>query len=74
MLITDEFNAAYEYNMTDRESDESIIINKPESAELILTERNPAQKFIYDADYVSHINSVRHPYESGIMARKVTEF
>ncbi len=74
MLIIDEFNVAYEYDLMDRELGESIIINKPENMELVLTGRNPAQKFIDAADYVSQINPVKHPYESGVMARKGIEY
>lgn len=74
MLIIDEFNAAYEYDLMDREIGDRIVMNKPESVELVLTGRNPAEKFIEAADYVSQINCIKHPYESGITARKGIEF
>lgn len=74
MLIIDEFNAAYEYDLMDREIGDRIVMNKPESVELVLTGRNPSEKFIEAADYVSQINCIKHPYESGITARKGIEF
>lgn len=74
MLVIDEFNAAYEYNLLDRELADRIVLQKPERTELILTGRNPQMKFIEIADYVSEINAVRHPYQSGIKARKGIEY
>lgn len=74
LLIIDEFNAAYEYELIDRELGERIVLHKPEKVELVITGRNPAQKFIDAADYVSEINPVKHPYECGIKARKGIEF
>ena len=74
MLIIDEFNAAYEYNLLDRELAERIFFEKPEITELVLTGRNPAEKFIENADYVSEIKALKHPYRNGVRARKGIEF
>ena len=51
-----------------------FIINKPERLELIITGRNPVEKFMEKADYVSCIKAVKHPYEKGINARKGIEY
>ncbi len=74
MLIIDEFNAAYEYGYIDKELADRVVLGKPENVELIITGRNPAQKFIDAADYVSEIRAVKHPYQKGINARKGIEF
>ncbi len=74
MLIMDEFNAAYNYGLVDKETAENFIINKPEHLELIITGRNPDKKFVKRADYVSCISAVKHPYEKGIIARKGIEY
>lgn len=42
--------------------------------ELILTGRNPHQKLINCADYITQMNAQRHPYEQGIGARRGIEF
>ncbi|MDE5834695.1 MAG: cob(I)yrinic acid a,c-diamide adenosyltransferase, partial [Ruminococcus sp.] len=42
--------------------------------EIILTGRNPSEIFLENADYISEINSVKHPYEKGISARKGIEY
>lgn len=74
MLIIDEFNAAYEYDLLDREIADRIVFQKPENIELVLTGRNPQEKFVQAADYVSEIMPVKHPYTTGVQARKGIEF
>lgn len=74
MLIIDEFNAAYEYGLLDKELADRLILNKPKPLELVLTGRNPDEKFVAAADYVSEINALKHPYKSGVSARKGIEF
>lgn len=39
-----------------------------------ITGRDPAEKFVQAADYVSEINCVKHPYKKGVNARKGIEF
>lgn len=74
MLIIDEFNAAYEYGYLDRRLADRIVLQKPEALELVLTGRDPQQKFIDAADYVSEIKAVKHPFDKGITARKGIEY
>ena len=74
MLIIDEFNAAYDYNLLDRKSAEEFLLNKDFPAEIVITGRNPAEIFVNAADYVSEIKCVKHPFEKGISARKGIEF
>ncbi len=74
MLIVDEFNAAYRNGLLDRAEAEKFFTEKPGSAELVLTGRDPAEIFVGSADYVSEIKCVKHPYEKGINARRGIEF
>lgn len=74
MLVLDELCAAYEYNVIDRDMVDNLIINKPEKLEVIITGRNPAQIFVENADYITEMKLIRHPYEKGIEARKGIEF
>ncbi len=74
MIIIDEFFAAYNYGLVDRELAEHLVLNKEKNCELILTGRDPSEKFITAADYVSEINAVKHPYKNGISARKGIEY
>lgn len=74
MLIIDEFFPAYEKNLIDKNTAEKIVFEKEKNCELVLTGRNPAEKFLAAADYISEIKAVKHPYEKGISARKGIEF
>lgn len=74
MLVLDEFNAAYEYHLLNRELAQRVVLQKPEQTELILTGRNPLPIFIEAADYVSEIKAVKHPWQKGVSARKGIEY
>jgi cob(I)alamin adenosyltransferase len=51
-----------------------LIKSKPESLELVLTGRTVPRKILVLADYVSRITEVRHPFKSGVKARKGIEY
>ncbi len=72
VIILDEFLDAYNLNLIDRSSARNLIIG--DNREIILTGRNPAKIFLDNADYISEIIALRHPYKSGITARKGIEF
>ncbi|MBQ7433690.1 MAG: cob(I)yrinic acid a,c-diamide adenosyltransferase [Lachnospiraceae bacterium] len=74
MLILDEFVSVYRHGLLDRELAERLILQKPPALELVLTGRNPDEKWIEAADYVSEIRAVKHPYERGIGARYGIEY
>ena len=74
MLIIDEFDPAYHHGLLEKKLAEKLDFEKPEKIELILTGRYPDEKFLECADYVSEIKSVKHPFLSGIKARKGIEF
>ena len=74
MVIVDEFNSAYRYELVDRELAQKLIFDGLKSAEVILTGREPNKIFTDAADYISEIQCIKHPYEKGITARKGIEF
>ncbi len=69
MLVLDEAVGAYNRNLIDGFVLEAFVRNKPDTVELVLTGRNPAQWMTDCADYVSEIGKVKHPYDRGIPAR-----
>lgn len=74
MLIIDEFFGAYNHGLLDRSLAEKNVFEKEKSCELVLTGREPEEKFLAAADYISEINALKHPYTKGISARKGIEF
>ena len=73
LLVMDEFVAAYNHGMIDREKALNFLKNKPEELEVVLTGREPAPELVELADYVSEIQKRKHPFDQGIPARKGIE-
>lgn len=74
MLILDEFTDAYELGLLDKKLADSVALRHYDCVELIITGRKPSPEYFSQADYISEIQSVRHPYENGCAARKGIEF
>lgn len=74
LLILDEILASCNYGMVQERSVLDFLQKKPAEMEVVLTGRNPSEKLIGLADYVSEICMRKHPYEKGIPARKGIEF
>jgi ATP:corrinoid adenosyltransferase len=74
LLIMDEIMAAYRENLIPRQELIDFLSNKPEGLEVVLTGRNPDEKLVELADYVSEMKKIKHPYEKGIPARRGIEF
>ncbi|MBR4374727.1 MAG: cob(I)yrinic acid a,c-diamide adenosyltransferase [Treponema sp.] len=74
LLVLDEICAAWNCNMVDKVESEYLVTNPPENVEIVLTGRNPPEVFLRKADYVTEMKKEKHPYDSGILARKGIEF
>lgn len=69
LLIFDEIMICLTYGILELDTVLEFLKNKPENLEVVLTGRNPDQKLIDIADYVSEIHDVKHPFQKGIYAR-----
>lgn len=74
LLILDELTYVYDMKLIDTEKIDSLINNKPENLELVITGRNPSSVFIDNADYITEMKALKHPFDKGIHARKGIEF
>ena len=74
MVVFDEFNSANELNLLDKDYAYKIICEYKDKTEIILTGRNPEEKYVEISDYISEINCIKHPFESGVNARKGIEY
>ena len=74
VVVMDEIFGAYNAGLVDKKSVRSIVSECSGRVELILTGRSPAAVFRKYADYYSVIRAVKHPYNSGIKARKGIEY
>ena len=74
MIVLDEFNCAYRFGLMDCRRAKELLLNGRNSAEIVLTGRDPDEELVDMADYVSRIECVKHPYDRGVPARKGIEF
>lgn len=74
LLILDEIMAAVNTGMVSQEDVLRFLEEKPEHLEVVLTGRNPSERMVELADYVSEIRAVKHPFTEGISAREGIEF
>ena len=74
IIILDEINVALDYKLISEEIVLKELKTRPKNIEIILTGRNASQALIDLADYYTEIQSIKHPYQKEIMARKGVEF
>lgn len=74
LLVLDEVFSAYSAGALDRKAIDSLVLEKNENRELVLTGRNPPQHIVDAADYVSEIRKIKHPYDRGVQAREGIEY
>ena len=73
MLVMDESLYAMDKNLLSEDKMIRHLEEKPEGLEVVLSGRNPSQRMIDHADYVSEICKRKHPFDRGISARKGIE-
>lgn len=74
VLILDELLNSLELGFVTGEEVCTLIDNKSEDVELVLTGRSLPDCIAERADYISHIEEVKHPMGKGIDARRGIEF
>ena len=75
IIIADEILYAVQLGLLPEEKVAELIKTKPKNKELILTGgHKPFPKIFELADLVTEIKKIKHPYDSGILARKGIEY
>ena len=74
IIILDEINVAVDYNLIPINDVLKLIENKPEKLELVLTGRDAHPELVKVADLVTEMLEIKHPYQSGVTARKGIDF
>ena len=74
LVILDEINVALNLKLIDVKEVIDLIRNKPEQVELILTGRYAPPEVIEEADLVTEMKEIKHPYTRGIPPRKGIEY
>lgn len=75
IIIADEILYAVQLGLLSEDEVVLLIEEKPSNKELILTGSHiPLEKVFEKANLVSEIRKIKHPYDSGVIARKGLEF
>ena len=74
VVVLDEFLHAVKYDLLDEAAWMGVLSGNQAQIEFVLTGRNPSDKLLALADYVTEMKKEKHPYEQGISARKGIEF
>jgi cob(I)alamin adenosyltransferase len=74
VVVLDEVNVASGWELVSPDDVLKLIKDKPENVELILTGRYADDRLIEQADLVTEMRKVKHPFDKGIMARKGIEY
>ncbi|MGD2248528.1 MAG: cob(I)yrinic acid a,c-diamide adenosyltransferase [Candidatus Methanofastidiosia archaeon] len=70
IIILDEINVAVDFNLIKEKDVITLIKEKPDTVELVLTGRKCPREIVKIADYVTEMLEIKHPFTEGTMARK----
>lgn len=74
LLVLDEIISACNHGAVPEEALLEFLQNKPENLEVVLTGRNPSEALLAQADYVTEMKKIKHPFDRGVLARKGIEY
>ena len=74
LVILDEVNIALRDDLLPREEILTFLREKPTQQELIFTGRGAPEKIIQEADLVTRMEKVKHPFDQRTKARKGIEY
>ncbi len=74
VMILDEIVYCYSKGLIGLKDIKTLIESRDEHVEIVLTGRGADEELINLADLVTEMNSIKHPFEKGIKARKGIEY
>ncbi len=74
LVILDELNVAVNLGLITQDELEELILRKPERLHLVITGRNARKWLIENADLVTEMKEIKHPFRKGILAQKGIDF
>ncbi len=73
LVILDEYNMAYWYDLATPEDTARILAAREEGVELVFTGRNAPEQILKAADLITEMKKIRHYYDAGVECRKGIE-
>ena len=74
LLILDEAVGAAGCGMIPEDELIRLLKERPEGLEVVLTGRDPSEALQAEADYITEMKKIRHPFDKGIDARRGIEY
>lgn len=74
LIILDELNVAVSLGLVTDDELMALVNQKPEMLHLVITGRGATQWLIDNADLVTEMTEIKHPYQKGILAQKGVDF
>ena len=74
MIVLDEAISLCNHKIISTVQLIDFLQNNKNYCEIILTGRNPKQEICDIADYISHMEKIKHPFDFGVAAREGIEF
>jgi len=74
LVILDELNVALTLGLISSDELKELVARKPEKLHLVITGRGARQWLIDQADLVTEMKEIKHPYQKGILAQRGVDF
>ena len=74
LAILDEINYALHMGLIELDAVRALIADRPRRLDLVLTGNHAHPDLIAQADLVTEMREIKHPYQQGIMAKKGIDF
>ncbi len=74
LIILDEINYAVKYELISEADLQELLDMRPEELHLVMTGRDACDSLIEQADLVTEMKEIKHPYQKGIKAQQGIEF
>lgn len=74
VMVLDEINYAVKLNLISEQDVLDLVKSKPARTTLVLTGNYATDRVIEAADLVTEMKEIKHPYQSGIKAKKGIDF
>lgn len=74
IVIMDEINVALYYNLITMDEILDFIDSRNENLEIVLTGRKMPEEILSRAGLITEMKEIRHPYSSGVPARRGVDF
>ncbi len=74
LVILDELSVAVSLGVITPDELKKVITAKPDNLHLVITGRGASKWLIDQADLVTEMKEIKHPYQKGILAQKGVDF